>query len=183
VGGTKRTYLLAGRLRCALCGRSLESQWSHGNPCYRCRHGHTTAHRPAARQAANLHLREDVVVARVLAQLPQVSSDDPQARHHLAHVRDANEPDELARFLRAYAITIICDQRSITLETDSTETMINRDTQRAIPAVKIPRQRSYAAARRSEAIGSRKFFAGVCVSETRTKTQPGPTMSTTIAHT
>lgn len=57
--GTKRTYLLAGLLRCGLCGRSLESQWSHGNPCYRCRHGHTSAHNPSTRPAVNLHLREE----------------------------------------------------------------------------------------------------------------------------
>lgn len=145
--GTKRIYRLAGLLRCALCGRSLESQWSHGNPCYRCRHGHTTAHQPTARQAANLHLREDVVVSRVLAQLPQVSSDDPQARHHLAHVQATHEPDELARFLHTYAITIICDQRNVALKTDSTGIMISSDTRRTTQAVKIPRQRSYAAAK------------------------------------
>jgi hypothetical protein len=56
--GTKRTYLMVGLLRCGLCGRSLESQWSHGNPCYRCRpawphqrpqplHAHGRQHPPA----------------------------------------------------------------------------------------------------------------------------------------
>jgi len=145
--GTKRTYLLAGLLRCALCGRSLESQWSHGNPCHRCRHGHTTADEPTARQAANLHLRQDVIIARVQAQLPQISSDDPQARLRLAHVQATSEPGELARFLNAYAITVICDQRSVALETDSTQIMIRRDIRRTIPAPKIPRQRSHAAAK------------------------------------
>jgi hypothetical protein len=31
------------------------------------RHGHTTAHLPVARRAPNLHLREDVIVGRILA--------------------------------------------------------------------------------------------------------------------
>ncbi|WP_203915360.1 recombinase family protein, partial [Rhizocola hellebori] len=46
--GSNRKYLLAGLLRCAACGRSMESQFSHGNTAYRCRHGHTSA-QPAAR--------------------------------------------------------------------------------------------------------------------------------------
>jgi hypothetical protein len=145
--GTKRTYLLAGLLRCALCERSLESQWSHGHPCHRCRHGHTTAHRPTARPAVNLHLRQDVIIARVRAQIPRIASDDPQARLRLAHIQATSEPGELARFLHAYAITVICDQQNVALKTDSTEIMISGDYRCTIAAVRIPRQRSYDAAR------------------------------------
>jgi site-specific DNA recombinase len=143
--GTKRTYLLVGLLRCGLCGRSLESRWSHGNPCYRCRHGHTTAHKPTERQASNLHLREDVIVARAFAQLHRISSRDPQVERSLAYVQQTNHAGELARFLRAHAITIICDQRGVALETDSTQLTINRDTPSTVTAVvKIPRQRASA---------------------------------------
>jgi hypothetical protein len=39
-----RRYLLAGLLRCGLCGRSMESQLSRGNTASRCRHGRTSAH-------------------------------------------------------------------------------------------------------------------------------------------
>ena len=41
-----RRYLLAGLLRCGVCGRRLESAWSNGKPAYRCRHGYTSAARP-----------------------------------------------------------------------------------------------------------------------------------------
>ncbi|WP_246002455.1 recombinase family protein [Allorhizocola rhizosphaerae] len=49
--GRNRTYLLVGLLRCGICGRSMQSHLSHGNPAYRCRHGHTSAHTAAMRQA------------------------------------------------------------------------------------------------------------------------------------
>lgn len=143
--GGKRIYMLVGLLRCGLCGRSLESQWSHGNPCYRCRHGHTTAHQPANRRAINLHLREDIIVGHAFAQLRRVNSTDAQIRQHLAQVQRAKDPGELARLLQTYEITIICDHRGVTLETGSTELTNNRDTQIPVTApVGIPRQRSSA---------------------------------------
>ncbi|MFI1735589.1 recombinase zinc beta ribbon domain-containing protein [Streptomyces acidicola] len=37
-----RTCLVAGLLRCGVCGRRLESHWAHHRPGYRCRHGHTS---------------------------------------------------------------------------------------------------------------------------------------------
>jgi site-specific DNA recombinase len=74
--GTSRTYLLAALLRCGTCGRSMDSQLSHGNPAYRCRHGHTSAHPTGMRQARNLYLREDVILGRIFAQLPTITSRD-----------------------------------------------------------------------------------------------------------
>ena len=41
--------LLVGLLRCGLCGRSLESEWSHGNHCYRCRSHSEDGRRERAR--------------------------------------------------------------------------------------------------------------------------------------
>ncbi|WP_407566403.1 recombinase family protein [Streptomyces sp. 184] len=37
-----RTYLLAGLLHCGVCGRRMDSCWSHDRPAYRCRHGRTS---------------------------------------------------------------------------------------------------------------------------------------------
>lgn len=54
----------------------MPSQLSHGNVAYRCRHGHTSAHTAAMRQAPNLYLREDVILGRVLAELPTLTSRD-----------------------------------------------------------------------------------------------------------
>jgi len=79
-GGNSRTYLLTGLLRCATCGRSMESQSSHGNAAYRCRHGHTSAHTAGMRRAGNLYLREDIIVGRVLAQLHSLTSRDAASR-------------------------------------------------------------------------------------------------------
>jgi len=45
-GTATRRYLLAGLLRCGVCGRRLESAWSNGKPAYRCRHGYTSPTRP-----------------------------------------------------------------------------------------------------------------------------------------
>src|SRR6266705_4993447 len=36
-----RRYLLAGLLRCGICGRRMESGWASNRPAYRCRHGHS----------------------------------------------------------------------------------------------------------------------------------------------
>jgi hypothetical protein len=55
--GSSRTYLLVGPLRCGVCGRSMQSQLSHGCPAYRCRHGHTSAHTTAMRQASRVRSR------------------------------------------------------------------------------------------------------------------------------
>jgi site-specific DNA recombinase len=46
-GPAARRYLLAGLLCCGTCGRRLESAWSNGRPAYRCRHGYSSATRPA----------------------------------------------------------------------------------------------------------------------------------------
>ncbi len=79
-GGSRRTYLLTGLLRCAACGRSMDPQSSHGNPAYRCRHGHTSAHTPVMRRAANLYLREDVIVGRIFTELHTLASRDAGIR-------------------------------------------------------------------------------------------------------
>jgi Recombinase zinc beta ribbon domain len=32
-----RRYLLAGMVRCGICGRRMQGQWKHGQPYYRCK--------------------------------------------------------------------------------------------------------------------------------------------------
>ncbi|HZM84373.1 MAG TPA: recombinase family protein [Candidatus Limnocylindrales bacterium] len=88
--GNSRTYLLVGLLRCGICGRSMQSQLSHGNVAYRCRHGHTSAHPTAMRQARNLYLREDVILGRVLAGLPTLNSRDAGITAEIARLHDDN---------------------------------------------------------------------------------------------
>jgi hypothetical protein len=82
--GARRTYLLAGLLRCGTCGRSMESQLSHGNLAYCCRHGHTSAHPVGIRLAPNLYLRQDVILARILARLHAITSRDATVLKELA---------------------------------------------------------------------------------------------------
>ena len=46
--GVVRLYLLAGLIRCRLCGRLMDAYWVNDRAGYRCRHGHSGA-RPAPR--------------------------------------------------------------------------------------------------------------------------------------
>jgi DNA invertase Pin-like site-specific DNA recombinase len=62
-----RRYMLAGLLRCGMCGRRLESTWSNGKPAYRCRHGYTSAARPDPARPKNVYVREDQVLPHLAA--------------------------------------------------------------------------------------------------------------------
>jgi hypothetical protein len=44
--GVVRRYLLAGLIRCRLCGRLMDAHWVNGRAGYRCRHGNNSV-RPA----------------------------------------------------------------------------------------------------------------------------------------
>ncbi len=66
-GPATRRYLLAGLLRCGMCGRRLESAWSNGKPACRCRHGYTSATRPDPTRPKNLYIREDTIMPRLRA--------------------------------------------------------------------------------------------------------------------
>lgn len=94
VDGAGRTHLLAGLLRCGTCRRSMDSQLSHGNRAYRCRHGHTSAHPAAMRQAPNLYLREDVILGRIFAHLHSLTSQDAGVRAEITelHQRETTIP-------------------------------------------------------------------------------------------
>ncbi|MEV8516615.1 recombinase family protein [Dactylosporangium sp. NPDC051484] len=61
-GGGRRRYRLVGLLRCGLCGRRLESCWSHGRPAYRCQHGHSSATPRGPDRSRNVYVREDRMI-------------------------------------------------------------------------------------------------------------------------
>jgi len=85
-GTATRRYLLAGLLRCGVCGRRLESAWSNGKPAYRCRHGYTSATRPDPARPRNLYIREDTILPRLaaLAILQQDSGHQPRSRKQVS---------------------------------------------------------------------------------------------------
>lgn len=104
---TTRTYTLVGLLRCRTCGRRMDSHWVHQRPGYRCRHGHTSAKPLAPDRPKTLYLREDHILARLTRQLDQLRVCDQTARL---------DPTELANYLRARNITILCDADTCTLD-------------------------------------------------------------------
>lgn len=56
-----RRYVLRGMLRCGLCGRKMQGNWSHDRPLYRCQFN---AEYPAGEQAhpRNVYIREDAIL-------------------------------------------------------------------------------------------------------------------------
>jgi site-specific DNA recombinase len=93
--GRRRTYLLAGMLRCRLCGRRMDSHWVNNRPGYRCRHGHASDRPTGDPHRPYLYVREDDVLTGL------------QANPDLATYRDDRQ--ELLRLLRHHKITIDCD--------------------------------------------------------------------------
>ncbi len=82
-GAAARRYLLAGLLRCGICGRRLESSWSNGRAAYRCRHSYTSAARPDPARAKNAYVREDQILPR-LAALAILLADQGHTQGHRA---------------------------------------------------------------------------------------------------
>jgi site-specific DNA recombinase len=141
--GSRRTYLLVGLLRCGTCGRSMDPQSSHGNPAYRCRHGHTSAHTTAMRQARNLYLREDVILGRIFARLHTLTSTDAGVQETIARLQQNRIVAELVMFLRAQIIMIECGATSVSVEPDPEKSIIvNAPANAPEREVRIPRQRS-----------------------------------------
>ncbi|RZU53215.1 recombinase-like zinc beta ribbon protein [Krasilnikovia cinnamomea] len=140
--GARRSYLLVGLLRCGTCGRSMESQLSHGNPAYRCRHGRTSAHPTSTRQEPNLYLREDIILARIFVQLHTVTSRDAAILEKIAGLQQNPNAAGLVSFLRAHNLTIECRTTNISLEPDHERSIIIRPASHSPERqVRIPRQR------------------------------------------
>ncbi|WP_326799372.1 recombinase family protein [Streptomyces sp. NBC_01808] len=98
-----RKYLLAGLLRCAVCGRRMDSCWSHDRPAYRCRHGRTSAD-SAPDRPRNSYLREDHVLAHLPALLLRLTTDD-----------EPTDPEAAAARLRAEDVALTYDPADRTL--------------------------------------------------------------------
>ncbi|MGN9787759.1 zinc ribbon domain-containing protein [Nonomuraea sp. ZG12] len=110
--GSPRVYLLAGLLKCGFCARRLDSRWVNEQPGYRCRHGYTSARPREASGPKFLYVRED----RLLAAL-------------LAHVggRGQEEPAEIVSALRANGLIIICHAATRVVTELNTEEPAPRD--------------------------------------------------------
>jgi len=120
-GTATRRYLLAGLLRCGVCGRRLESAWSNGKPAYRCRHGYTSPTRPDPARPKNLYIREDTILPRLaaLAILQQDSGHQPRGRKQVSRqvTAPAQAADQIEQ-LRATGVSLIYDPATKTLRTD-----------------------------------------------------------------
>jgi hypothetical protein len=84
---TGRQYLLAGLLRCGICGRRLESCWANNRPAYRCRHGYTSAARPDPARPKNLYIREDRILPRIPALHARLAAAEPATGHRRRRTR------------------------------------------------------------------------------------------------
>ena len=67
--GAQREYLLSGLVRCAVCGRRLDSHWVHGRAGYRCRHGRNSGRPLALEQSKRVYVREDDLLHELTLQL------------------------------------------------------------------------------------------------------------------
>ena len=120
-GPATRRYLLAGLLCCGRCGRRLESAWSNGKPAYRCRHGSTSATRPDPGRPKNLYVREELILSRlsVLAILHAAHGQRRGGKRATAQPTAPAQAADLIDCLRAASITLIYDQATRALRTDT----------------------------------------------------------------
>ena len=72
-----RCYLLAGMLRCGICGRRLESCWANNRPAHRCRHGYSSAATPDPARPKNAYIREDRILPHLSALRVLLSGVEP----------------------------------------------------------------------------------------------------------
>jgi hypothetical protein len=121
-GPVARQYLLAGLLRCGICGRRLESSWSNGQPAYRCRHGYTSATPPDPTRAKNVYVREDQVVPHLAAlAIALACQEHVQAKRRQAtsQITAPARAAELIDRLRCSGLILTYDPQQRTLRTDT----------------------------------------------------------------
>jgi site-specific DNA recombinase len=117
--GATRVYLLAGLVRCRLCGRRMDAHWVNNLPGYRCRHGHTSAQRATPGRPKNLYVREDHILASLpahLAVLELKDELDPEERGSA----DSGQRRDFAELMRQFDLMIVCNTAGWTLETAAT---------------------------------------------------------------
>ncbi len=115
-----RTYLLAGLLCCGVCGRRMESHWSHQHPGYRCRHGHTSATRPDPGRTPNTYVREDHVLPHLPAlHLRLTGHTDLLGRASVSKDWVQPAPAQAIAHLRSQEISLTYDPAARTLTADT----------------------------------------------------------------
>jgi site-specific DNA recombinase len=106
--GRARRYQLVGLLRCGLCGRRLESYWSHGRPAYRCQHGHSSAQPRGPNRLRNVYAREDIMIANIRRLLCA------DGQFEIAY-----QPDQqIAQHLHRRQLVVTCTEAACSLESE-----------------------------------------------------------------
>jgi site-specific DNA recombinase len=120
-----RRYLLAGLLRCGICGRRLESCWANSRPAYRCRHGYSSAVTPDPNRPKNLYVREDRILPHLPAMHALLATENPlEGRRRRRTRRGVEVPptvtdEDVIGYLRAREIALTCDPQTKTLRPDT----------------------------------------------------------------
>ena len=108
-----RQYLLAGLLRCGICGRRAESCWSNGQ-AYRCRHGHSSAPAPDPARPKNLYIRQDRILPHLPALHVMLAGAEPAAGQRRRRTRRGTDVSPLV-YLRHSTVPLCTtrDRRSV----------------------------------------------------------------------
>jgi site-specific DNA recombinase len=122
-GPAARRYLLAGLLACGLCGRRLESAWSHGRPAYRCRHGYSSAAVPDPVRPKSTYLREDQVLPHLAALAILRAGSGIPDRARQASITAPAQIADLIDQLRADEVFLTYDPYDRTLRADGHDTL------------------------------------------------------------
>ena len=122
----RRRYLLAGLLRCGICGRGLESCWANSRPAYRCRHGYSSAVTPDPARPKNLYVREDHILPHLPALHVRTGAQPPAGQRRRrtrrrVQVSPAVSEQDVIDYLRARQITLTYDPQTKTLQADIPE--------------------------------------------------------------
>jgi DNA invertase Pin-like site-specific DNA recombinase len=108
-GGTARGYLLAGLVCCGICGRTMDSHWSHRRASYRCRHGHNSARPWPTSHPKILYVREDHLLTRI--------RHDRHLHRSYPALCDA-DPHQVAAQFHEHNMIIVCDHDTWAVETE-----------------------------------------------------------------
>jgi DNA invertase Pin-like site-specific DNA recombinase len=125
-GPPGRRYLLSGLLARGICGRRMESAWSHGRPAYRCRHGHTTASAPDPGGPKYAFVREDRILPHLAALHFLLTRAGPAAGRRRRTRRGTDprcqpSPEDVTGYLRGQQIALTYDPAAGTLHAGTAE--------------------------------------------------------------
>jgi hypothetical protein len=98
--GDTRTYVLRGRLRCALCGRLMQGTWNNAETYYRCRFPGAYAAANEIRHPRNVYLRECRLVEPLDAMLSSTVARRLAEHTASSRTRPGDANDELVAMRR-----------------------------------------------------------------------------------